>query len=296
MPTLSEVDRTIGAAAGIIMIRRGSSYEEALGLLARLGADRGILAVARDLLAGEERRQSRPADPTAVDPTPAGPTPAGPTPRGLPSAGPTPTGQVPPVEPAPPAQRHAGAADADPLPGRQALDDSVPARLLDLLVENTDLGELLSGVAELAVETVPGCACASITVIRHGEPATIAASQRRAEDIDRAQYEDGLGPCVEAAYTDVVVEVDDVSVAPASQWWRQVAIEAGVTAVLSLPIASAANIAAALNLYTTRPGGWPERTLVAGEAVATYTGDAITLAYRMTRRDPHGLYHWPQLQ
>jgi hypothetical protein len=173
------------------------------------------------------------------------------------------------------------------------LDDSVPARLLDLLVVTTDLGELLGAVAEMATETVPGCSSASITVVHRGSPATIGASDERAMAIDQAQYREGAGPCIEAAYTESVAAVDEIG---ASQYaWQQVAQEKGVTATFSVPIPSSANIAASLNLYTTRATKWPRRTLIAADALASYAGDAITLAYRMTRHDPKGPNSWAQL-
>lgn len=51
-------------------------------------------------------------------------------------------------------------------------------------------------------------------------------------------------------------------------------------AVLSLPIASDADIAAALNLYATRTQRWDAGDQAMGEDLAIYIGDAITLAYR----------------
>ncbi len=153
---------------------------------------------------------------------------------------------------------------------KRALDDSIPARLLDLLVVTTDLGELLGAVAQMACEAVPECAAASITVIHRGRPATIGHSDERALAIDEAQYRDGRGPCIDAAYGEEVrhhdVRVADDHTDP----WSVAARVNGVTAVLSVSIPSAANIAAALNLYTTCGTGWPRRTLIAADALAAY--------------------------
>lgn len=178
---------------------------------------------------------------------------------------------------------------------QRTLDDSIPARLLDLLVVTTDLGELLGAVAQMACEAVPGCAAASITVIHRGRPATIGFSDERALAIDEAQYRDGRGPCIDAAFGEEIRHHDVRLADDHTDPWSITARVNEVTAVLSVSIPSAANIAAALNLYTTCATGWPRRTLIAADALAAYAGDAITVAYRMTRHDPEGLFFWPQL-
>lgn len=175
--------------------------------------------------------------------------------------------------------------DGSPVPRHGAqlgssTTQSAAGRLLDLLVETTDLTELLTAVAELAVETIPGCDSASITVIHDGNPTTVAYSDERALAVDETQYSDGHGPCLQAARTDEVVEVADLLTSAVHEPWRRVALDAGITATLSLPIASEANIVAALNLHTSQPHGWPGDTFSHADDLVTYTGDALTLAYR----------------
>ena len=170
--------------------------------------------------------------------------------------------------------------------GTQTLDDSVPARLFDLLVVTTDPALLLGAVAELAAETISGCAWASVTVVGRNGPTTLGSSDQRARSIDEAQYAAGRGPCVDAAYGDIVVQVDDVRAVSAGQIWPREAVAAGVTAIRCVPIMSAAHIVAVLNLYTTTAGGWPPMTQVAADALASYAGDTLTVAYRMTRSSP----------
>lgn len=172
------------------------------------------------------------------------------------------------------------ARDGSPV-GRleQTTEESAAGRLLDLLVETSDLNDLLKAVAGLAVESVPGCDSASITVIRDGAPATVASFDARAVEVDDLQYGGGDGPCLRAARTDEVVQVHDLS-APVQDVWKMAAIRVGFHSVLALPIASETDVAAALNLYSTSPGPWPAAAQPVGEDLALYTGDAITLAYR----------------
>jgi hypothetical protein len=180
------------------------------------------------------------------------------------------------------------------------LDDSVPARLFDLLVDDSGLAALLYGIAQLSPQTVPGCSFASITVVERDKPSTIAASAASALAIDEAQYHDGDGPCVRATYTGQVMWISDLSHRPRTHLpkltWPEVALSCGVTAVISLPIDSESNIAASLNLYTTDDRGWPESALTAAKAVTAYAGDVISLAYRMTHPRSDRSRNWPDLK
>jgi hypothetical protein len=165
--------------------------------------------------------------------------------------------------------------------------ESMAAQILDLLIETPDLADVLGAITDLAVDAVPGCACASITLIEEGVPMTVAASDARALDVDQPQYSHGQGPCVQAARTDTIVRIDDLAHAvPQPEPWRAAAISAGVTATLSLPIAAGPSIAASLNLYSSSDTGWPPQVQDAAEALAAYTGDAMILSTRLTEYAP----------
>lgn len=162
-----------------------------------------------------------------------------------------------------------------------ALVHTVAARLLDLLAETTTLPDLLDGICELTVEIVPGCATTSLTVIRDGAPATVASFDERAERVDETQYTDGQGPCLDAARTDRLVLVEDVTDGDPAQAWRRAARDAGLRGTLSVPVPAGADVAAGLNIYTDRPEGWPADSVVVAETLATYVGDALAVAYRL---------------
>ena len=165
-----------------------------------------------------------------------------------------------------------------------AVGESAPSpagRLLDLLVESPDLHDLLVAVSRLAVESIPGCGSASITVIRDGATATtVASSDERALKVDEMQYSEGFGPCLQAARTDEVVRIEGLGSQPVTGRWKAQAVEAGIGAVLALPLASGADISAALNLYALESGHWPDEAQTMAEDLAVYTGDVLTLAYR----------------
>jgi hypothetical protein len=183
--------------------------------------------------------------------------------------------------------------------------DSVAARLLDLLVDMTALQHLLQGICALAVEAIPDCAAASITLIRDGAPVTAGASDDRALAVDAAQYRDDDGPCLRAARSDadVVVHLTEEADGPgaasgigsgsgsgdgdgddpaARPTWPQVARAAGLTAVVSMPLPSTADLRAAVNLYAEGSHGWTPEALALADALVTYAGDAVTIGHRLT--------------
>jgi GAF domain-containing protein/ANTAR domain-containing protein len=166
------------------------------------------------------------------------------------------------------------------------LHEVVALRLLDLLCESTDLDQVLQAVTELAVEAIPGCDCASVTLIRDSTPVTVAASDERARTVDESQYAQTRGPCLEAALTDDVVQVDNVLVDASDQAWGAVAARAGIQASVSIPIPASADIAAALNVYTCQGHGWAQESIDAADSLAAYAGDAIILAHRLNASAP----------
>ncbi len=169
--------------------------------------------------------------------------------------------------------------------------ESLAGALLDLLVTTDHLHELLAGITDLAVQTIPGCESASITVMHNMMPSTPASSDARARKLDESQYGQGQGPCLQAARTSQAVLVDDIPTTPADAWQRA-AKQFGVTASLAMPLITSGNIEAALNLYTGQDGGWPSDAYYHAETLATYASDAITLAYLMTHPQD-GAPEWP---
>jgi hypothetical protein len=176
---------------------------------------------------------------------------------------------------------------------RPATRGSTPASaaLLELLATLTSPQELLSAMADLAVHIVPGCASAGITVIRDGRPPGTAATDARAEAISKAQYLEGDGPCLHAVGTGRPALIDDVSLVPSGPGWLQAARDAGITAVIALPLPGTADdVAAVLTVYADRPGGWPRETTDTAVALAACIGGALTVADRLAEPvdAPHG--------
>jgi hypothetical protein len=63
---------------------------------------------------------------------------------------------------------------------------------------------VLRRIAEAAVDTVAGCAMASVTLVEKGTCRTAATTAPEASAVDRAQYDAGEGPCLDAVDAPVV--------------------------------------------------------------------------------------------
>jgi GAF domain-containing protein len=159
---------------------------------------------------------------------------------------------------------------------------TVAGILLDLLAAAEQVGEIFADITQLAVASIPGCESASITVIHGAIASTVASTDARARAIDESQYSQGQGPCLQAARTSQSVQVDDIATTITSDLWRRTARHAQVTASLSMPLSTTANIEAALNVYTGAEGGWGADAYEHAERLSAYAGAAITVLYRMS--------------
>ncbi|MEV6827065.1 GAF and ANTAR domain-containing protein [Amycolatopsis sp. NPDC051102] len=129
-------------------------------------------------------------------------------------------------------------------------------RLTIALEQEEDLAVLLQRVSRQVVSAVPDTEMASVTLLRAGAPYTATATGESALRIDRAQYDAGQGPCLEAAHTG---ELQRVDVAEAAQRWPAFAAAAGKDAVasyLSAPLFIDREYQGSLNLYSTAGGGF----------------------------------------
>jgi hypothetical protein len=247
-----ELNRIIGAATGIVMMQRQVSYAEGLGFLQHLSRQSGqaLHELARDVTATSEGLAQRS------------------------------------IFSQDKAWAQAWTQASARLNAERPVDDLIAGRLLDLLVDRKEISDVLHEMTELAVDIVPGCESASITVIHDGVAATVAASDEDARTLDELQYTGGDGPCLQAARTNRMIQVDDFAADSAEEEpWRARARDAGVTASLSMPVPAGREVIAALNLYTVQPAGWTRESLQAAQALVTYTGDAIALALRHSEPD-----------
>jgi hypothetical protein len=85
-----------------------------------------------------------------------------------------------------------------------------------------------------------------------GRPTTAVYTDRLVSEIDQAQYDNDRGPCLDAARTHIVFEVQDTR---RDDRWPEFAAAAarhGVRSTLSMPVVAADDGIGALNFYDRR--------------------------------------------
>ena len=127
-------------------------------------------------------------------------------------------------------------------------------------------------IAQWSADLIAPVAYASITAYRDDTVTTVAASDDAARAVDRAQYDDEAGPCLEALDAGCPTAVPDVAATVRWPGFRDCAHRFGITASLSIPLFAGRGVAtAALNLY----GREPHSLTSLGAAVqATYDAQA----------------------
>jgi len=142
-----------------------------------------------------------------------------------------------------------GNQGGDPGPSRRR-EVAVYAALSRIALGGRPLDQTLGEVAVLAKRALPEAPESSVTLLSEDRPRTAAFSEAVALRLDQRQYDDGHGPCLDAAASGGTVQVvmDD----PDGPYphFRQLAQREGITHSLSVGIPAAGRITAALNLYS----------------------------------------------
>lgn len=117
------------------------------------------------------------------------------------------------------------------------------------LVGEDDLTTMLTKIAIIGTETVPGCDVASITMLHKGAPSTPVFTDKVALALDETQYRIGDGPCLAAIRH---CGLEHVTTSSDERWpaFNAVARQRGVLAVLSVPLGSEDVVLGGLNLYS----------------------------------------------
>lgn len=150
---------------------------------------------------------------------------------------------------------------------------SVLAGLVRQLAGAPSVDEQLRHALEIAVEAVPGCEQAGVTIVRPKQGIESPASLGElAVHCDRLQEELGEGPCISSIAGEVTIRVDDV--AGDGRWPRfaAAAAEVGVRSMLSCQLATPRDRLGALNLYSTRIQSFPQGVEHLANAYATHVG------------------------
>jgi len=164
------------------------------------------------------------------------------------------------------------------------------AELSRLLVNEEALDDTLQRVADLACRNLGGADLAGVTLLRDGKPTTAVFTDPTSPEIDSAQYQTGVGPCLDAWRHQKVFRIDWT--ADDEQWlaFSQAALEHGVQSTISLPLGVRGNGIGALNLYSKEPAAFSDEDeqvgmLFAAQAsVALANAQLYDSAYRLTQQ------------
>ncbi len=137
----------------------------------------------------------------------------------------------------------------------------------------------LQSVVERAVDVVPACDWASVTLRRRrNRTETVAASSDVAVQADQLQYDLGEGPCLEAAITGEPRLSNHLATSEDWPRWGPRAAELGVHALLGIELSTADEVLGALNLYAGTDGAFTRDDLDVAEVYATHATNALTAA------------------
>jgi GAF domain-containing protein len=153
--------------------------------------------------------------------------------------------------------------------------DDILRELSRVTLGDRALGETLEEITAIACRGIPGAEATSITLVRGDKAYTAAYHGQLALDADELQYEEGYGPCMDAARGGVVLRIDDMRT---EQRWPDYVSRTttiGVRSSLSIPLPYQGGVIGALNNYSTKPAAFASPESL---AAATDVAEAIAVA------------------
>lgn len=175
--------------------------------------------------------------------------------------------------------------------GRSTLLALAFADIAEQLYTAESVEAVLQRIAESAVATVEGCGMASITLSGPQGYSTAASTHAAATEVDRAQYESGEGPCLDAIDTPQV----HAPVFPDDRWpsLGSRPIESGVHSAVSYHLsaaspASADPVEGSLNAYGLDESAFDDVAREVGFVLAVHASAAVRAVARREGTEDNG--------
>lgn len=155
--------------------------------------------------------------------------------------------------------------------------------LADTLVDDFDVVDILTLVAERCVELLDVAAAGLLLADARGRLQPMAATSAAGEEVELLQAARDEGPCPECYRSARQVLVPDLA-AEADRWPGFVpsALAVGFRSTHALPLRLRGDVLGAMNLFGAAPGSLPAADLSAAQALADVATIAI-LQHRATR-------------
>lgn len=159
------------------------------------------------------------------------------------------------------------------------------AALSRFFVGEGTLQDTLQRVAVHAQQALPAAAMTGITMLVDGRARTAVFTDESAAEIDSAQYETGIGPCLDSFRHGKVFRIDDTTKDDRWPPFTEAAAAAGVRSTLSIPLVANHEGLGALNFYSRTPNGFAEEDEEVGAQFGVQA--AIVLANTQAYWDAH---------
>ena len=158
----------------------------------------------------------------------------------------------------------------------EALLVSTLVKLAESLVDDFDVVELLSLLADRCVEVMGVSAAGVMLVAPEGHLRVVASSSEAMRVVELFELQSDEGPCLDCFASGQAVLNQDLTTV-GSRWGRfaPVAVEAGFRSVHALPMRVRGTVIGALNLFSRDEGVLSEETVEAGQALAAVATIAI---------------------
>ncbi len=129
-------------------------------------------------------------------------------------------------------------------------------------------------VVALTKVTVPGADGVSVSLSRHGQLSTVAASDQTILDMDADQYSTGQGPCVDASIEGRWFHATDLEEETRWPAFIPLAQTLGINAILSNPLVAGDHSVGALNIYSRTAGAFRDKDQ---QLAAIFASEASTV-------------------
>lgn len=172
----------------------------------------------------------------------------------------------------------------DVVASRQAASDednlhASLAALAELSTAKMELADVLTRVAEFAVQAVPGADGAGLTLLEAGYHDTIVASTPFVTQVDDIQYGLGDGPCITAAKERRTLRSGRLESDPQWPEFGPRVGRLGVHSALSIPLLTADGVLGAMNIYAYEHDAFDEHAAHVGELFAIPAAIAVQNAH-----------------
>ena len=157
--------------------------------------------------------------------------------------------------------------------------------LSHFFVGDGTMHETLTRVSQYAEEAVPPAVMTGLTMLVDGRARTAVFTDEAAPEIDSAQYETGIGPCLDSFRHRKIFRIDDTTKDDRWAAFSEAAAAYGIRSTLSIPLVANHEGLGALNFYSRTPNGFSKED----EEVASQFGvqAAIVLANAQAYWDAH---------